>query len=98
MIRGAADRLLKSLTVEERTRLGLPASIGDDTGTALDVLQALSSDGRAQAVRTAIADERRAWLRQKEEKIRSNPSYTNEKRRSELKKLTGWRPRFARFE
>jgi len=49
-------------------------------------------------VRTAIADERRAWLRQKEEKIRSNPSYTNEKRRSELKKLTGWRPRFARFE
>jgi len=43
MIRGAADRLLKSLTVEERTRLGLPASIGDDTGTALDVLQALSS-------------------------------------------------------
>jgi len=48
-------------------------------------------------VRTAIADQRRAWVQNEEDKIRRRNLSADEERR-ELRKRTGWRSRIRRFD
>lgn len=97
MLQRAAVTLLKSLPPEERSRLSLPATLRGNAVETFDVLLTLSNHGRAQAVRTAIADQRRASVRDEESKIRKRRLSEEEERR-ELRKWTGWRPRIRRFE
>jgi hypothetical protein len=96
MLRRAAETVLKRLAPVERSRAGLSATIGGPVDT-FDTLLALSNRGYAQEVRTAIADQRRAWVRQQEDEIRRRKLPAGEERR-ELRNWTGWRPRIRRFE
>jgi hypothetical protein len=97
MLFDAAERLLGNLDQEQRNRFGLPSHVGD-VGAALRVLETLSNSGRAQAVRTAIADQRRIWLERRKEAIRQNANYSDAEKRRRLNLLTGWPKRIARFE
>ena len=97
MLQRAAVTLLKKLAPEERSRLRLPATLSNNAVETFDVLLTISNHGRAQAVRTAIADQHRGWVRAEEEEIRKRKLPEEEERR-ELRKWTGWRPRIRRFD
>ncbi len=96
MLAAAARDLLRNLAPEARDRIDPSRDL--DTRSTIDVLETLSNHGLAQEVRTAIADRRRAWVQDKEDKIRGNARLSETENREKLRRYTGWRPRIARFE